>query len=197
VRFRRTAAAVAALVASAGLAGCRTNVGTAAVVNGHRITETDVNDYLTPDAQPVREQTSTGSIISVAPRSFVLSQLVEEQLWFAIITNLPAYRHFTTAQLDARLAADYGNKTPKSVAEGYGLRGYSTAFYQIVLRVLELGKLLQAEVQSGRDLTKIVRTLHFPVSVNPRYGTWDQAGLRFDATPALPSYLSLAPGQPS
>lgn len=193
MRFRRAAAVgVAAVLATAGLTACRTNVGTAATVNGHRITETQVNDYITPNAQPVQQQGGT-----MSPRSFVLYLLIDERLGFAILQGIPSLRHLTSAQLDARLDSDLGGKTPTQVAESEGLKGYQESFYRVALRVQELSSIVQsARQQLGSDaVDKIIRTVHFTVSVNPRYGTWDAAKLSFNGTPAVPSYLSVAPGQ--
>jgi hypothetical protein len=186
---------VAAVLAVAGLAGCKTNVGTAAMVDGHRITESDVNDYVLPGAQPVQQQSTSGTSFTIAPRSFVVNELIYDQLGLRLITQLPQYRKFTSAQLDARLAADLAGKTPKKVAEGLGLKGYPTKLYRIVLRVQELQRLIQSAAQSGANLTSVIRHLHFPVSVNPRYGSWNKTNLAFNTTPVQPSYLSVAPGQ--
>jgi hypothetical protein len=181
----------AAVLATAGLTACRTNVGTAATVNGHRITETQVNDYITPNAQPVRQQTGT-----MSPRSFVLYLLINERLGFAIAQRIPGFRGFSSARLDARLDADLAGKTPKQVAEGEGLKGYQESFYRVALRVQELSNIIQtARQQLGSGaVDKAIRTVHFRVSVNPRYGTWNPKSLSFNGSPAVPSYLSVAPG---
>jgi hypothetical protein len=194
VRLRTLGAAAVAVLALAGLAGCRTNVGTAATVDGHRITESDVNDYLTPQAQPVTQQTNTGGTVQVSPRSFVLAQLINERLGFRIVEEVPGLASLTSAQLDARLDRDLGDQTVTSVAESLGLKGYTEAFYRIVLRVQELSRALQDQAQKGVDIRRILTTLTFPVTVSPRYGTWDKAGLSLRGTIGIPSYLTVQPG---
>jgi hypothetical protein len=186
---------VATVLAVVGLTGCKTNVGTAATVDGHRITETGVNDYIRPGSQPVQEQSASGATVTIAARSFVLNELIYDRLGLKLITALPQYRTFTSGQLDARLVADLAGETPKKAAESLGLKGYPTPFYRIVLRVQELQKLIQAAAQGGANITSVIRNLHFPVSVNPRYGSWNKTNLVFNTTPALPSYLSVEPGQ--
>jgi hypothetical protein len=196
VKFRRTSAVVVAALAVSGLAGCKTNVGTAAVVDGHRITESDVNDFVLPTSQPVQQQASSGAAsFTIAPRSFVLNELIYDQLGLKLLRLIPEYAHFTSAQLDARLAADLAGETPKKAAEGLGLKGYPSRFYRIVLRVQELQKLIQSAVQAGADLTTAIRGLRFPVSVNPRYGSWDKKHLVFKTAPPVPSYLDVRPAQ--
>jgi hypothetical protein len=186
---------VAAVLAVAGLAGCKTNVGTAAMIDGHRITESDVNDYVSPEAQPVQEQSSTGTVIAVPPRSFVISELINEQLGLDLVRHVARFEGFTSAQLDARVTATLAGKTPTAEAESLGLKGFPERFYRVVLRVRELGNLLQQQSQAGTDVNKILTSLDFPVSVNPRYGSWDKKTYSFNASPSVPSYLSVAPQQ--
>jgi hypothetical protein len=186
---------VAAALAVAGLAGCKTNVGTAAVIDGHRVTESDVSDYVTSRAQPVQEQSSTGSVITIPPRSFVVSELINERLGLDLVRHVPRFEQFSSAQLDARMTATLAGKTPTAEAESLGLKGYPERFYRIVLRVRELGNLLQEQAQAGTDVNKILTSLDFPVSVNPRYGSWDAKHYSFNASPTVPSYLSVVPQQ--
>jgi hypothetical protein len=194
VRPRTLVAAAAAVLAVTGLTGCRTNVGTAAVVDGHRITDSDVSQYLTPDSQPVSERLSTGATRQVSPRSFVLAQLINERLGFRILAKIPQVSSMTSQQLDAKLDQDIAGRSVKSVAEGLGLKGYPTSFYRIVLRVQELSSVISSAAQSGADLRKIISTLDFPVSISPRYGKWDKATLAFDSSTVIPSYLTVQPG---
>lgn len=191
VTFRRLSLVAVAALALSALAGCRTNIGTAAVVDGHRISESDVSHYITPGAQPVTENTGTGVTREVAPRSFVVAQLINERLGFAILAKIPSVSSLTSAQLDAKLKQDIAGRSVQSVAEGLGLHGYTTAFYRIVLRVQELSSVIGSAAQNGVDLQQLFRSLDFPVSVSPRYGAWDQAKLSFDGTTALPRYLDV------
>ncbi len=186
---------MAAVLAVAGLAACKTNVGTAVVIDGHRVTESDVNDYVTPAAQPVQEQSNTGSVISIPPRSFVVSELINEQLGLDLVHHVPRFEKFTSTQLDARMNATLAGKTPTAEAESLGLKGYPESFYRIVLRVRELGNLLQQQAQAGTDINKILTSLDFPVSVNPRYGSWNKKKFSFDSAPPVPSFLSVVPQQ--
>lgn len=195
MRVRYLGAAAAAVLALAGLAGCKSNVGQAAVINGQRISESDVSQYLTPDAQPVNEQDQNGASVQVSPRSFVLSQLINEQLGFAILHAVPAVSSVTPQQIDSQLHNDLNGKSPRQVAESLGLHGYTDAFYHIVLRVQEISSVLRQ--QSGTAVNKAISTIHFRVSVSPRYGRWDNKQLRFTAGGTVPGYLDVKSGTPA
>lgn len=172
----------------AGLAGCKTNVGTAAVVDGHRITETDVNQYLTANAQPIAQQDpNTGATTEVSPRSFVVSTLINERLGFDLLKVIPSISGTTEGQLDAQLQADLQGKTPGQVAEQIGLHGYTEDFAKLYLRVRELIILVQQQPQTVRQ--DAFQKVHFDASVSPRYGTWDNKQFTFDAGARVPGYL--------
>jgi hypothetical protein len=195
VRVRTLGAAAAAVLALAGLAGCRTNIGTAAVIDGHKVTESDVSHYLTPNAQPVSEQDQTGTSQQISPRSFVVSQLINERLGFAILQAVPAVSNVTPAQIDSQLQSDLAGKTPREVAESLGLHGYTDDFYQIVLRVQEISGVLRQ--QDSTAVQKAISTIHFPVTVAPRFGRWDGKQLRFSSGATVPGYLDLKSGAPA
>jgi hypothetical protein len=192
VRVRTLGAAAAAILALTGLAGCKTNIGQAAVIDGHKVSESDVSHYLTPDAQPVSERDQNNATVQISPRSFVLSQLINERLGFAILQAVPAVSKVTPAQIDAQLQSDLAGKTPRQVAETLGLHGYTDAFYHVVLRVQEISGVLRQ--QDGTAVQKAISSVHFPVSVSPRFGSWDNKQLRFTSGATLPSYLELQSG---
>jgi hypothetical protein len=191
VRIRTIGAAAAAVLAVTGLAGCRNNIGTAAVIDGHRVTESDVNQYLTPDAQPIAEKQSDGSTVQVAPRSFVVAQLIEGQLAFKVMGAIPSVSNVTESQLDARLQNDLAGKTVTQVAESLGLHGFTESFYKIVLRTQEISIVLRGEASKGVDVRSAFDKIKFPVSVSPRYGRWNTKTLTFSAGATVPSYLDL------
>lgn len=195
MRVRYLGAAAAAVLAVAGLAGCKTNVGEAAVIDGHRVTESDVSQYLTPQAQPVTEQDQNGVSTQISARSFVLSQLINERLGFAILHAVPSVSGVTPEQIDSQLQNDLNGKSPRQVAESLGLHGYTDDFYDIVLRVQEISSVLRQ--QPSTDVNKAVSTINFPVSVSPRFGRWDNKQLRFSSGGTVPSYLDVQAGAPT
>jgi hypothetical protein len=194
VRVRTLGAAAAAVVALAGLAGCKTNVGTAAVIDGQRVTESDVSHYLTAQSQPVTERNANNATVQISPRSFVVAQLINEQLGFKVLAAIPSVSDVTAAQLDARLQNDLGGKSVTAVAEQLGLHGYTEAFYRIILRVQEISGVLRNEQSNGVDITAAFSKIKFPVSVSPRYGRWDSTALQFIAGATVPGYLELQSG---
>lgn len=193
MKLRRTSAALAAVLALTGLAGCKTNIGTAAVIDGHRVSESDVGQYLTPNAQPVTQQDqTTGGTTQVSPRSFVLSTLINERLGFKILSLIPEVSHITSTQLDAQLHRDLAGKTPRQVAEQGGLHGFTDDFYTLLLRVRELILVIQQQPRS--TVQRVFNQVDFPVSVSPRYGRWDPKQLQFTPGGSMPSYLDIQPG---
>lgn len=193
MRVRYLGAAAAAVLALTGLAGCKTNVGQAAVVDGHTISESDISKYITPKAKPVIEQDqSTGRSIQFSPRSWVLNTLINEQLGFKLLSAIPAVSSITSTQLDAQLQNDLAGQSPTAVAEKTGLHGFTDDFYQIYLRVKELILVVQQQPQSA--VQRAFSTVKFSVSVSPRYGSWDGAHLFLTPGVKLPSYLDLQPG---
>ena len=69
VRARKLTALAAAVLAVAGLSACRSNVGAAAVVDGHRISESDVHTYLTAQGPTSAGLANAGS--GLVPQSLV------------------------------------------------------------------------------------------------------------------------------
>lgn len=193
MRVRYLGAAAAAVLALGGLAGCKTNVGQAAVIDGHRISESDISKYITPKAQPVVEQDqSTGRSIQFSPRTWVLNTLINQQLGFQLLAAIPAVSSITSAQLDSQLHNDLAGRTATQVAEKTGLHGFTEDFYKIYLRVKELILVVQQQPQSA--VQQAFGKLHFSVSVSPRYGSWDGTNLILSPGAKLPSYLDVQPG---
>jgi hypothetical protein len=192
VRLRTLAAVAAAALALTGLAGCRTNVGTAATVDGHRITETDVNRYITPNARPVTERKADQTTTQVSPKTFVVQEVIYDRLFLKILAKIPGAP--TPARIDAQLDSARKGKTYTQQAESLGLKGYTEAFYKIVLRVELIKQGLSSEQQAGVDVNSIVTKLHFGVTVSPRYGTWDRKTFSLIAGAAVPGYLTVQPG---
>lgn len=193
MRLRYLGAAVAAVLALTGVAGCKTNIGQAAVIDGHKISESDVNKYITPKAKPVIEQDqSTGRSIQFSPRSWVMNTLINEQLGFRLLAAIPAVSSITATQLDSQLQNDLAGQTATQVAEKTGLHGFTDNFYKIYLRVKELILVVQQQPQSA--VQRAFSKVNFSVSVSPRYGTWDGPHLFLTPGVKVPSYLDVQPG---
>lgn len=195
MRVRTLGAAVAAVLALTGLAGCKTNVGQAAVIDGHRVTESDVNHYLTPDAQPVvQTDPNTQATTRVSPRSFVVSWLINAQLYRKVMSLIPSVSNVSEAQLDSQLQKDLAGQTVTQFAESHGLHGFTEAFYTVVLHTQEAIVVLQTARSNGVDVAAAFNKLKFSVTVSPRYGSWDNKQFLFTAGGHLPSYLDVLNG---
>lgn len=194
VRTRSVAVVAAAVLAATGLAGCRTNVGVAATVEGHRITESDVNRYITAKSQPLTSTSQSGARESIAARPFVLNILIKARLYTALLKKTPKGVP-SSGQLAAATTAALKGRSYRTVAEGLGVKGYTPAFDKLIVGFGVLGGRLDADVQSGVDVQTLAAKLKFPVSVNPRYGRWDPKGfnLAADSAAGLPSFVTLQP----
>ena len=204
MRLRTLSAAAVALLATAGLAGCRSNVGVAATVGGHRITESDVNDYITPrgvDPSVAANAKTQGQIVS--PRSQVLQYLIQEQVFQQTLASLGpvpsagrlAAMHDEAAStlLQTQLA---GAALDKAVKTGLPTSGISSTFTATFLRVqeLEYAIITSQRLQQLPELLALIKKAHVHVSVSARYGTWDPAKLGLDGRVPVPSYLKVQPG---
>jgi len=83
--------------------------------------------------------------------------------------------------------------TPAQVTEQSGVHGYTAEFDRLWVRVQILAQTLQNAAQKGVDLKTLIDKLRFPVSVNPRYGTWDKKilDLSTDAGAGIPDFLKI------
>lgn len=192
MRVRSLTAAAAAVLAVALLAGCRTNVGVAANADGQQISESQVSSYVTPQSKPVSIQST-----QVAPKPFVLDILIGEQFYRAVLAKTPGGAP-SDGQLSAMIAQYLGARTAQQAVEGFGIHGYAPEFAQYVLEYSELGSMLNQRVQQGVDVRSVARKLDFPVSVNPRYGTWDRTSYMLSTGPSagLPGFVAFQPPAP-
>lgn len=204
MRLRTLSAGLAAVLAVAGLAGCRTNVGTAATVGGHRITESDVNGFITPkgvNAAIAANARQSGQIVS--PRSQVLQYLIQEQVFERTLDSIGKvptagqlaglHDQAASALLQTQLTGAALDRTLRKNLPGSGV---SAKFAATFMRVQEL----EYAIISSRQLTQpsqlfaLIKKAHVSVHVSPRYGTWNPAELGLDGKVPVPSYLTVQPG---
>lgn len=189
-----------AVLAVAGLAGCKTNVGTAATVDGHRITESDVNNYVTPTGSQNGGQT-------VPPRTLVLEFLVQQRIfeqtlrYLAKDHKLPsegvlASYHDAAASVLFQTSLT-GKGLDAAIAKGLPKSGVRASFAATYLRATELEYAIikSQKLNQLSDLVALVKKAGVDVSVAARYGTWHEESLSIDGKPPTPGYLSVAPSQ--
>lgn len=198
LRLRRIGATLAtAALAVAGLSACESKVGLAAVVGGHRITDADVQQYLTRQAVAFQVQSQSGTPVDIVPRSFVLQTLIEDRLFAAALLDT----HGGTPS-NADLASAYQQvtqgQTPAQLVQSFTKYGFTPAFASVVVHRSEFQAILATRVGATSDYTPLVAEvakLNIAVSVSPRYGSWDAQNLGVDAGSAagVPDFVTLHP----
>jgi hypothetical protein len=197
-RFRKPTALFAvagAAVAVFGLTGCDSKVGTAAVVGSHRVSDSDVQQYLTVDAKPFSVQSQSGTPQTIVPRSYVLTALIREELFSKALAKtsggVPADSVVTAAEQQLTQGA-----TKAQQEKQYTQYGFKGSFAALDLRDSALEGLLAQRVGATNDagpIFKAIEDLHLPVSVSGRYGSWDESslGLKTDPADGAPSFVQL------
>jgi hypothetical protein len=182
VRKLAVAAASAALVV-AGLSACDSNAGTAAVVDGHRITSSDVSKYVQPNAQPF--DTQSGKVV---PRGLVLNTLIAQRLYEKALRENggpPSAAQLTKARTTVLQGGAESDLTKQIVASGF-----KANFEPVYVRTQALEQVLEERAQKGADTKQIAKSLSAHVKVSPEYGTWGQNGLTDDPTQGQPPFVT-------
>lgn len=204
VRLRKCSAVLAAVTLSMTLlAGCRTNVGTAARVGSAQISESDVNRYVTtqgPNASLVKQASAQGQ--DVAPKSQVLQYLIQDQLFRAALQKnggVPSAGALSRSQ-NAATALLFqtqltGSALKKALVQGLTRSGVRSSFAQryLTVQTLEYTLIKRAQLTQFADLAKLVAKSGGTVSVSGRYGKWSSTKLQLDRGAAVPTYLDLQP----
>jgi hypothetical protein len=195
VRLRMLTVAAVAALAVAGLGACRTNVGAAATIDGHRISESDVAKYLTSKAEGVPQQDANGGNTTIPARSWVLRTLLNERLYGKLLAASPNGTPAAGEIADAKEQLLQGS-SEDTVAKQYADHGYQRAFGAVYLRAAALEQILRTEIQNGLDVTRILDKLKLSIHVNPRYGQWNSKTYELSTAPGagLPDFLKLTSG---
>ncbi len=176
------------------LSACQSNVGLAAKVGDTRIGESDVTRYVTAQATPYTDANSGQQVV---PKTYALNILIQvDLLQRTVVANggAPSPSELATAR-----AAVLSGTPAQQVTDYYTQHGFSQAMGELVLQSLTLQQVLstRASTTSGNDLIALVRKLNVPVTVSPRYGSWNAANLALDSGGGLPSFLSLQTSAPA
>jgi hypothetical protein len=184
-------------LAGIGLTACDSKAGSAAVVNGSRISETSLNQYITPNAKPI-----TGSDGSSTPaRQFVLGALVRNEVFSRMLAVTPGGQP-SKAELDKAKATVLSGTTEQSLTQNVTQSGLDATFTQQYLRELEQLTILQGRVTTQAQLTDTINKAKLDVSVSPRYGSWNTGSLAVQqlSKKQLPDVLTIdasLPGDPA
>ncbi len=188
------AAAVGAALAVAGLAGCDSKIGAAAVVGGHHIRDSEVSSYLTAAAIPFTVQTNTGAPATIVPRSYVLTALIREQLFTKALQangGVPSSGDINSTEQQFTQGAPRAQQQKQ-----YTKYGFKASFAAVDLRDSALETILAQRVKATSDpkpLLDAINNLHAGITVSGRYGTWDPSQLSVSSRPSdgAPSFVQL------
>ena len=194
MRLRRIAAGAVAALALCGLAACSSKAGAAAFVGGTRISDADVNRYLTVRSTPY----SNGQGQQVLPRVVVLQTLIAQQvLEKALAANGgPA----SQSELDQLHDSVLQGATEEQLTSQITKSNFTASFEPVYVRTQELFGVYakRANATSADAVITSVNKHNIGVQVSPRYGSWDasQFGLQGEGVASgLTSVLTI--GTPS
>lgn len=203
MRLRLLAATAVAAVAAATLTACDSNAGAAAVVDGHRISDTEVNDYVRPGG--TASASAQGQ--RLLPKTTALSYLVQAEVFRKVLAEnggVPS---------DAELSAVRGKaaetllqvplkgaELDKYVSDSVVKSGFQEGFADLLFETIELEQTLidRTQAQNIGDLAKATDKADVSVSVSQRYGSWDPQRLEItDPTGQTPDFLKLESSAPA
>jgi len=169
-----------------GLAGCDSKAGTAAVVDGHRITEKELSRYVPAGAKAI----PAGDGSSTPAKNLVLQYLVRNQVLPLVLAAAGA--PVTEAELEASKAKVLGSSTEAALTKQITAAGLSARFEPVVVRNQELLNVFNAKLTTQKQLNDALAKVKDKVSISPRYGSWDAAHLALLnlGKKQLPSVLS-------
>jgi hypothetical protein len=206
VRVRKLTAAVGlsavTALAMGGLTGCDSKVGQAAIVDGHRISESDLGKYVSPQG-PVPSVLAAAAKAgqSVYPKTEVVQILIQQKLFERTLDkNGGVPSEGELASLHDQAAATFlGTQLTGAALDSYlkgaqGNYGYAAKYAHALLRTVELEAALAVKIkaQSITDVAAAVNKLKLKVQVNPRYGKWVAKSLTLDGPDStIPDFLKL------
>jgi hypothetical protein len=170
-RLRSLAVLPVLVLSCLGLVACDTKAGTAAVVDGHRITEKELSRYVPPNAQPI----PAAEGVTTPAKNFALQFLVRNEVFPLLLAA--AGSPVTEAQLAQTRAAALEGTTERELTEQIVASGLSEKFQPVVLRNRQLLALLRAKLTTDQQINDALSKIENKVSISPRYGSWDLRSL--------------------
>ena len=191
MRVRWLAAAALCALGALTLAGCDSKIGTAAVVNGSRISESDVSRYLDPAAADASQARSTA-----------LQYQIEQKVLMVALRGknaLPSDEDLSKGH-DEALSNLFngqlsGDQAEQALDKVLGQNGLKASFGDVLVRTVELEQAYTAAIKADQAQQAVAELAkqNIPVSVNPRYGSWDSHNFSFTGlgSKQLPSVVTL------
>ncbi len=191
MKFRKACALVAVVAAGFGLTACQPKAGAAAIVGDQRISESSVDQYLTPQSSPYPVQNQDGSTSTVVPRNLVLNTLILTDLFTAALNanGGPPTGPETAAARQQLLSGSSEDQVTKSLTTA----GFTSSFEPVILNENVQLNILRTRLHvttSDQPVVDAIHKLDMPVQANPRYGVWDEKSLNL-GTPQAPPFLTL------
>ena len=207
MKLRAIGALIAAAAAIVGLSACQTKVGQAAVVNGERISDSELATYATrtgPTASALAAAKQQGTPIE--PRVQALTSLIQEQVFLNVLRKtggVPknselAALHDEAAQRLLGGQTTTGDAFDALLGKQVKAYGFTDKFKTLVLRAAELEDTIinRTKVTSFAELAAKVNQYPMSISVSGRYGSWDKKTLSLvtSGNAGLPSFVTFGTG---
>jgi hypothetical protein len=201
VRVRQLSAAlVATALAVTGLSACTSKVGAAAIIDGHRISQRQVDRYLVaggPAPSAAANIATQGP--EAAPKYNVVSFLVQQAVFTRVLQDTGGVPSAATlaGYHDAALtnllgSAVTGSAFDAGVDSESKAQGYSPRFRALLINAIELEWAVAVRVKASgvADLSKVVAKQRITVQVSGQYGRWDATNLQLTkVSGAVPSFI--------
>lgn len=196
MRVRWLAAAALCALGVLTLAGCDSKIGTAAVVNGSKISESDVSRYLDPATADVSRARDLALEYQIRQKLFTVA--LQRKNGVPSDADLAKYHDSAVSNLlGQQVSGARADQLLQTTLPGLGLK---PSFAGLLTRAFEL-ELSYASATNATQETTVIADLakqHIPVSVNPRYGSWDTSTFAFAGLgrKQLPSVVTLGSALP-
>ena len=195
VRAPKLTVAIALVLCALSATACQSKAGAAAVIDGQRISDSDVSQYVQAGVGAVQQSDGT----TVVPKHVVVDSLIQTQLYEkALAANGgPA----TPAELDAaKQAVLSGHTSAELESQVLKPAGLKPNFTDVFLTSHALTQVLVTRlgITQNTQLLAVLDKLHTNVEVSARYGEWDAPNFGFStaANAGVPSFVTFGTPAP-
>ena len=181
VRPRLTALtlALAGLLGVSGLAGCDSNVGTAAAVGNQSISESQVSQYLTAQSTPFPNQSGQ----TVEPKPLIVTFLIREALARQLLAQTPQGVPDTGDLQQAETSLlQQANESRSNFVQLYTGSGFKPAAADLAIRSNTLISILANRLGTDPNGQRFLQQHDVSIRVDPRYGSWQPSSLSVSGT---------------
>lgn len=173
------------------VSGCQSNIGTAAVVDGSKISESDVNRYVDPATAEAGQARNLSLQYQIREKLFTVA--LDRKNAIPSDQQLQAQHDLAVSNLIGQQVS--GAQGDKALRDLMSQNGLKQSFADVLTHAfeLELYYAKQTDAQQEQVVEKDLAGQHIPVSVNPRYGSWDTSKFAFTGLSSrqLPSNVTV------